>query len=206
MDQLWPTAANTPGHDICTIPACFRQCFRARTTDLEGTPCSHARVAWIYGRFCTPAMTHAVVTLRWRRCAGYVFMGIKATRRPACDEFHSVASRTRDAPPGHTAKGTYSTRPGAGRPTGSPPRRTDISRDGPPPARDARERVVRRWPTSARYKVSGRGYGGDIRSRGGRASVRGCAFEALRVGGGDRKGKVWQSRKSRQYLIFPRLK
>ena len=32
--------------------------------------------------------------------------------------------------------------------------------------RDARERVVRRRPTSARDKVSGRGYGGD----------RGCAF------------------------------
>jgi hypothetical protein len=55
--------------------------------------------------------------------------------------------------------------------------------------RDARERVVRRWSTSARDKVSGRGYGGDIRSRGGRASVRGCAFGALRVGGGERRGE-----------------
>ena len=54
--------------------------------------------------------------------------------------------------------------------------------------RDARERVVRRWPTSARYKVSGRGYGGDIRSVDVRASVRGCAFGALRVGGGERRG------------------
>ena len=59
----------------------------------------------------------------------HVFRGIKATRRPACDEFHSVVCRTRVAPPGHTAQGTYSTRPGAGRPTGSPPQRTDISRD-----------------------------------------------------------------------------
>ena len=59
--------------------------------------------------------------------------------------------------------------------------------------RSSRERVVRRWPTSARYKVSGRGYGGNIRSRGGRASVRGCAFGALRVGVGEREGEgVWQ--------------
>ena len=70
MGQLRPAAATPPEHDICTIPAGGRQCFRARTTDLVGTPCSHARVAWLYGRVCTPAMTHAVVTLRWRRCTG----------------------------------------------------------------------------------------------------------------------------------------
>ena len=183
MGQLRPAAATPPEHDICTIPAGGRQCFRARTTDLVGTPCSHARVAWLYGRVCTPAMTHAVVTLRWRRCTGYVFRGIKATRRPACDEFHSVVCRTRVAPPGHTAQGTYSTRPGAGRPTGSPPQRTDISRDGPRPGRDARERVVRRRPTERDGKVGGRCYGGSIRSVDVRASVRGCALEGLRVRG-----------------------
>ena len=64
VGRLRPAATTPPGSDICTIPAGGRQCSRARTPDLEGSPCLNVRVAWFYGGGCTPAGSQTVVTLR----------------------------------------------------------------------------------------------------------------------------------------------
>ena len=122
MGRLRPAATTPPGYDVCTIRAGGRQCFRARTTDLEGATCSHARVAWFYGGSCTPAGSQAVVTLHWR-CTGYFFRGIPSKELTSEGPAHHSPRRrckTLVTPLGHTTQGAVLARCGTGSRSGSP--------------------------------------------------------------------------------------
>ena len=84
----------------------------------------HARVAWFYGGVCTPAMSHAVVMPRWRRCTGRVFRGIPLKELSSEGPARNSPRRrckTLVTPLGYTTQGAVSARCGTGSRLGSPP-------------------------------------------------------------------------------------
>ena len=124
MGRLRPAATTPPGSDICTIPAGGRQCSRARTPDLEGAPCLHARVARFYGGAFTPAGSDAAVTPRWRRCTGHIFRGIplkELTSEGPARHSHRRRCKYFVTPLRCTTHRAVSARCGAGSRSGSPP-------------------------------------------------------------------------------------
>ena len=91
------------GYDICTIPAGGRQCLHARTTDLEGATCSHARAARGYGGVYYNVVPTAHRTANTRTCT---LMTVNVNDVIRCIHSQTIAHSAAHTAHQHTAHRT----------------------------------------------------------------------------------------------------